>query len=157
MNRGLAALVALLMTLNLVSCSSQNTNSQNTTVGTIAGAVIGGGAGAFVGQGVGKAVAIGVGVVGGALIGGYIGNHMDSSDNAKMDKAMNNSTYKTTAWTNRKTGNHYSMQPTSKLTAVNGNTNCRRFHSTATIEGKTQNVNGTACLQDDGTWRTIRG
>jgi surface antigen len=155
MNKGLVALIALLLSINLTGCSS-NTKEQNTTLGAVAGAVVGGGAGAFVGQGVGKAVAIGVGIVGGALIGGYIGNHMDSSDNAKMNSAMNGPTYKDTAWTNEKTGASYSMRPTSNITAINGNSTCRQFHTKATIDGKSQEIDGTACRKSDGTWQSIK-
>ena len=155
MNKGLVAFIALLLSINLSGCSS-NTQQQNTTLGSIAGAVVGGGAGAFVGQGVGKAVAIGVGLVGGALIGGYMGNHMDSTDNARMSAAMDNPTYKSTAWTNEKTGVSYSARPTSEITASNGQDVCRTFHTTATIEGKTQEVDGTACRQSDGTWQASR-
>src|SRR5689334_10281114 len=124
MKKGLVALIALLLSINLVGCSS-NTQEQNTTLGAVTGAVVGGGAGAFVGQGLGKAVAIGVGLVGGALIGGYIGHHMDSTDNAKMNTSMNNATYKQTTWTDEKTGASYSMAPTSKVMAVQGYTTCR--------------------------------
>jgi surface antigen len=155
MNKGLVAAIALLLSINLAGCSS-NTQQQNTTLGAVAGALVGGGAGAFIGQGVGKAVAVGVGIVGGALIGGYVGNQMDSSDNARMNAAMNGPTYKSTAWTNEKTGNSYSTRPTSNVTAMNGQSSCRSFQTTATIEGKTQEVNGTACRQSDGTWQAIK-
>lgn len=155
MKMGLGALIAFLLSLNLVACSS-NTQEQNTVLGAVTGAVVGGGAGAFVGQGVGKAVAVGVGIVGGALVGGYIGNHMDSSDNEKMNSAMNNPTYKETSWKNEKTGASYSMRPTSNVMAINGNNNCRQYHTTATIKGKTQEIDGAACQQTDGNWKSIK-
>jgi len=155
MNKVFAAFLALILSINLISCSS-NTQKQNTTLGTVAGALVGGGAGAFIGQGWGKAAAVGVGLIAGALVGGYIGNHMGSSDNAKMNTAMNNETYKTTAWKNEKTGASYSMTPTSNVTAMNGQSYCRTFHTTAIIDDKTQEVNGTACRQADGTWKSIK-
>ncbi|HSW71478.1 MAG TPA: RT0821/Lpp0805 family surface protein [Gammaproteobacteria bacterium] len=155
MKQGLLAFIALLFSFNLIGCSS-NTQEQNTTLGAITGAVVGGGAGAFVGQGVGTAVAVGVGIVGGALVGGYIGNHMDSSDNTKMNDALNNPIYKDTTWTNDKTGASYSMRPTSKLMAVKGNSSCRQFHVTANIDGKTQGTKGMACKQTDGSWQAIQ-
>ncbi len=155
MKKGLVALAALLLSINLVGCSS-NTQEENTVLGAVAGAAVGGGAGAFIGQGVGKAVAVGVGIVGGALLGGYIGNHMDSSDNAKMNSAMNNPTYKETSWKNEKTGASYSMRPTSNVVAMNGNANCRQFHTSATIDGKKQEADGAACQQADGSWKSIQ-
>jgi len=33
---------------------------------------------------------------------------------------------------------------------------CREYRTTATIDGTTQQLLGTACLQPDGTWRFIR-
>ncbi len=150
------AFLTLLMTFNLTSCSS-NSQKDNITLGTVAGAVVGGGAGSLIGQGVGKAVAVGVGIVGGALIGGYIGDHMDSSDNARMNTAMNNTTYKSTSWTNKKTGYSYSTRPTSETRSMYGYKTCRQFETTANIDGKAQTVTGTACRQPDGTWATIKG
>lgn len=154
-NKIAATVLAFIVGINLAGCST-NTQKENTAAGAIAGGLIGGGAGAFVGQGVGKAVAIGVGIVGGALIGGYIGNHMDSSDSAKMNTAMNNPTNQATRWKNEKTGARYSMRPTSNMIAVDGNPACRRFHTTAIIEGKTQRVNGVACQQANGSWQVVK-
>lgn len=155
MKQGIVAVVALLLSINLIGCSS-NTQEQNTVLGAVTGAVVGGGAGALIGQGTGKAVAIGVGIVGGALLGGYIGHEMDSSDNTKMNDAMNNPTYKETTWQNEKTGNTYSMRPTSRVMAIQGNSNCRQYQGSAIIKGKKQEIEGTACRQSDGTWQSIK-
>jgi hypothetical protein len=32
---------------------------------------------------------------------------------------------------------------------------CREYRTTATIDGKPQQIHGTACLQPDGTWQFI--
>jgi hypothetical protein len=32
---------------------------------------------------------------------------------------------------------------------------CREYRTTATIDGKPQELHGTACLQSDGTWQFI--
>lgn len=156
MNKGLVILLALLMTFNLTSCSS-NTHKDNIVLGTVGGAIVGGGVGSLVGGGVGQAIAIGVGIVGGALIGGYIGDHMDSSDNVKMNSAMDNSTNKTTTWTNEKTGYTYTARPTSNNRALYGYKTCRQFETIATIEGKSQTITGTACRQSNGTWKAVKG
>lgn len=156
MNKGLIAFLALLMTFNLTSCSS-NSQKDNTVLGVVAGGLLGGGVGALIGQGTGKAVAIGVGIVGGALIGGYVGNHMDSSDHAQVNSALNNPTYKSTSWTNKKTGYSYSTRPTSDSHTMYGYKSCRQFETAATIDGKTQTIVGTACRQPDGTWKALKG
>jgi hypothetical protein len=33
---------------------------------------------------------------------------------------------------------------------------CREFHGEAVIDGRTQNLTGTACRQSDGQWRAVR-
>jgi surface antigen len=39
-----------------------------------------------------------------------------------------------------------------QTTASAGQT-CREYRTTATIDGKTQEIHGMACLQPDGTWQ----
>lgn len=143
--------------VGLVGCST-NTQSQNTGIGAVTGAVAGGLAGSLVGGGAGKVVAVGVGAVAGALLGGYIGHSMDSSDNNHLNNAMNNNpTNKSTTWTNKQTGARYTIAPTSNMMTVNGNPNCRRYYSTAIINGKKQKLSGVACRQADGSWHAMNG
>ncbi|SRR5579883_143820 len=147
--------LVLVLSISLVSCST-NTRNQNTAVGAVTGGAVGGLAGSLVGAGTGQAVAIGAGIVAGALIGGYIGSRMDSSDNTQMYGAMNKPVNHPTTWKNSRSGGTYTMVPTSKMMTVNGNPNCRRYHTTAVMGGKTETTNGIACLQSDGTWRAVR-
>jgi hypothetical protein len=42
----------------------------------------------------------------------------------------------------------------NQSTASTGQT-CREYRTTATIDGKPQEVHGTACLQPDGTWQFL--
>jgi surface antigen len=144
-----------LVSIALVSCST-NTQRENTGIGVATGAVAGGLAGSLIGGGAGKVVAVGVGAVAGALLGGYIGHSMDSSDKDKMNSAMtNNPTNKATTWKNSSTGTKYTVAPTSSKMTVNGNPDCRRYYSTAIIDGKKQKVSGIACQQADGTWQAV--
>ena len=157
MKKTLVSLAVAFTLVSVAGCSS-NTQEQNTILGGTTGAVVGGLAGSLVGQGTGKAVAIGVGILAGALVGGYAGHSMDSRDNAQMYQTMNNgSTNKTVNWKNKKTGTSYSMVPTSKVMTVNGNPNCRSYNiTTTTKEGKTQQDNGIACRQTNGTWQVVK-
>ena len=150
----LSKILVLILSIGLVACST-NTQKENTGIGAVTGAVVGGLAGSAFGGGTGKVVAVGVGAVAGALIGGYIGHSMDSTDSVKMNSAMNNPTNQTTHWKNKKTGARYSMTPTSNRMTVNGNPNCRKYHSTAVINGEKHRVYGVACLQSDGTWKAV--
>jgi hypothetical protein len=43
----------------------------------------------------------------------------------------------------------------SQGTAPAGQT-CREYRTTATIDGKAQEIHGTACRQPDGTWQFLR-
>lgn len=156
MKSALTKIAILTLCVSLVGCST-NTQKQNTGIGIGTGAVVGGLAGSLIGGGTGKAVAIGVGIVAGALIGGYIGHSMDSSDHARMDSAMNNPTGSSSTWKNDKSGNTYSMTPTSKKMSYDGNTNCRRFQAVVSMtDGKQEMVKGVACRQADGTWKTVK-
>jgi surface antigen len=46
----------------------------------------------------------------------------------------------------------YSATPT----AAPAEQNCREYRTTATIDGKPQEIHGRACLQPDGTWQYMR-
>ena len=146
--------LALISTIGLVGCSSNNTQSQNTGAGAVSGGVIDGVGAAVLG---GNPVAIGASVIGGALIGGMIGHKMDSSDTQTSSTSMQkNSKNHTTRWVNPKTGVAYTMTPTSNLFTLNGNPNCRKYHFTATKHGRMHQYNGTACLMDDNYWHNVK-
>lgn len=157
MKSGFIKLMLLLVTFGLVTaCSSSNTQQQNTGVGAVSGAVVGGLAGSLVGGGAGRVAAIGAGAIIGALIGGSIGKSMDSSDTVRTYHAMSyNHPHKATHWRNIKTGARYTVIPTSGMLTINGNPNCRDYKTIANMNGKRQEVYGTACRQADGTWQTV--
>lgn len=141
----------------VVSCSSTNTQHENTMIGAGTGAVIGGLAGSAIGAGTGQVVAVGVGAVAGALVGGYVGSSMDSSDKVKASQALeHNPKQKSTHWKNKKTGAHYTMLPTSEHIAYKGNSDCRNYTTTGWIHGKKQQVDGVACRKADGSWQTMQ-
>jgi len=151
-----AAVLAASISL-VVSCSSSNTQSENTTIGAVTGAVVGGVAGSAIGAGTGTAVAVGVGIVGGALIGGMIGHSMDHSDNVQASYALEHTQKKKSHhWKNKKTGTHYTVTPTSKQMAMNGQSNCRKYAITAVANGKSQKTDAIACRQPDGSWQAYK-
>ena len=135
----------------LSACS----NVTNQDVGTVAGGVAGGLLGSQFGKGTGQLVAIGVGTLAGAYLGGAVGKSMDASDKQKMTSTLeNNPQGKPAYWQNSNTGTQYTVTPTKNIT-VNGNPYCREYQSTAMINGKKQEVYGTACRQPDGSWKII--
>ncbi|MBB72382.1 MAG: hypothetical protein CMF50_08285 [Legionellales bacterium] len=134
------------MALSLTACAEAN--KQN--IGAATGAVIGGVAGSTMGKGHGKTAAIIGGTMLGGLIGGSIGKSMDDVDHLKMQQALESSkTNQTVSWVNPDTHNSYAVTPTQTYTT--NNTPCRKFTTVATIDGKQQTVEGTACRQN-GKW-----
>src|SRR5881394_736057 len=136
--------------LALAACETPPTQKQT---GTVAGAVIGGVVGSTIGGGTGRTVAIIAGTVAGAVIGGKIGQKMDEADKLKAAQALESTpTGQATTWKNPDTGASYTMTPTK--TYESGGTPCRDFNVNATVDGKPEVVQGTACRQADGSWKT---
>lgn len=147
LNRG-GALTLILVILGLVGCESMSHGQQ----GEMLGGIIGGVAGAQVGDGSGNTAAIIVGTIAGAMIGRHVGETMDDVDRNTTARILNNTrTGEATTWVNPDTGYEYTVTPTKTYEQDSGP--CREFHLDATVGGQTdQNVYGTACLQDDGSW-----
>lgn|SRR3990167_413179 len=151
MNTILKKLTVCLIGISLVGCA--NTNKSD--VGTVTGAVAGGLLGSAFGAGGGKVLAVGIGAVAGAFIGHAIGKSMDDTDKMKMAQTLsNNPNGKPTSWKNQSTGDTYKVTPVKTVT-VDGNPYCREYRTTAYISGKKQQLHGTACRQQDGTWKTM--
>ncbi|OGT45866.1 MAG: hypothetical protein A3E83_00620 [Gammaproteobacteria bacterium RIFCSPHIGHO2_12_FULL_41_20] len=150
MHKEFKKLVVCLVSVSLVGCA--NTSKQD--VGTVTGAVAGGLLGSVFGQGGGKVLAVGIGAVAGAFIGHAIGKSMDETDKMQMSQALNNPNGKSTSWTNKSTGTIYKVTPVKTVT-VDGNPYCRKYRATAYIDGKKQQIYGTACRQKDGAWQTM--
>lgn len=133
----------------LAACETPPTKE---TKGAVAGAVVGGVVGSTIGGGTGRAVAIAAGTIAGALIGGRIGQKMDEADRLKAAQALESTpTGQASSWKNPDTGDHYTMTPTRTYETSAGP--CREFSMAATVDGKPDKVNGTACRQADGSWK----
>ncbi len=90
----------------------------------------------------------------GVAPGGSIANKMDEADKSKMFHALDSAPGKATNWTNPNTGISYTVTPTKKVT-LNGNPYCREYETTA-VKGERQNqLNGTACVGQDGQWHSV--
>lgn len=151
MKKIFTAFTAILASACLVACSDMTKQD----VGTVSGAVIGGLAGSQFGGGSGKMLAIGAGTLAGAYIGGAIGKNMDDTDKLKMNQALeNNAVGQPNYWKNNRTDNSYTVTPTKNVT-VDGNPYCREYRTTAIIAGKRQQMYGTACREQDGTWKMV--
>ena len=137
-------------TLALAACETPPTKEQ---VGAVSGAVIGGVVGSTIGGGSGRTVAIVAGTIAGAVLGGKIGQKMDEADRIKAGQALETvPTGHRSSWKNPDTGAVYTVTPSRTYEA--GGTPCRDFTVDATVDGRPEKVNGTACRQADGSWKT---
>ena len=150
MNLGRNATIVA-VALALAACESPPTKQQT---GTVAGAVVGGVVGSTIGGGSGRTAAIVVGTVAGAIIGGNIGKKMDEADRIKAAQALEATpTGQHSTWRNPDNGNQYTVTPTRTYDASSGP--CREYTMDATVDGKRDKVQGTACRQPDGTWKSV--
>lgn len=118
------------------------------------GAVIGGATGAVAGHEIGGGrLGTIIGAVAGGVIGAKIGERMEPNDRQNTAQALSEN--QSRSWTNPNTKTSYTVNPIDTVTQ-NGQT-CRDYTMTTTIEGNPQQVNGRACRQPDGTWKTAQG
>jgi surface antigen len=146
-------MVAVLLTLSfLTACASFPPPKKE--VGMVTGAVLGGEIGHQVGQDSGQTVATSSGAALGAFLGSRVRAGMDRSDQLKTAQALETSKDgQATSWLNPDTGRHYSVMPTRTYQGASGL--CREFTTVMEVrDGRRELVNGTACGQPDGTWRT---
>jgi len=142
--------------LALAACEDAGTKE---TLGTLGGAAAGGLIGSQIGGGTGTAVAVGAG----ALIGGYLGNRigkqLDENDQRKMAEAEQAAheapVGEKVTWSNPDSGNSGTVTPTKEGTNEKTGEYCREYQETVTIGGKTEEAYGTACRQEDGSWRIV--
>jgi len=154
--RGWAILMpfaASLFTLPGLTGCETTTHAQQ---GEVVGGVLGGVLGSQVGDGSGQTAAIIIGTMAGSMIGRHIGQTMDDVDRMKTAETLNNNrTGQSTTWTNPDTGEEYTVTPTRTFEESSGP--CREFELDATVGGEPgQTVNGTACLQADGSWKIVQ-
>ena len=140
-------------------CRRDNNNKE--IAGTLLGAAVGGLIGSQIGGGTGNKVAIGAGVLAGGLIGNKIGKSMDCQDLAYHEKTTqdaleNERTGTATTWRNPDTGNSGTIIPT-KTYMADKDTPCREFTQIIRTADGVEEVKGTACRQNDGTWNIVGG
>jgi surface antigen len=136
--------------LALAACETPPTKEQK---GTAAGAVVGGLVGSYIGSGTGRTTAIVLGTIAGGMVGRHVGQKMDEADRIKAAQALENAkTGESTTWRNPDSGAQYTMTPTHTYEAKGSA--CRDYKVETTIDGKPETVEGSACRQPDGSWKT---
>ncbi len=149
-----AALVLAMQPAHAASNCSRT--SSGGIIGAVGGAVLGGFLGSKIGKGAGNLAATGAGV----FLGGFLGNELGRRLSCK-DQEMASTTAQQTletqpsgtpvAWNNPDTGNSGTVTPVKTYQRADG-TFCRDFQQIVTADGETEQLDGTACRQKNGTW-----
>ena len=155
-------LIAALVTAGAVvtGCATY-TPVNKETAGTGLGAMTG----ALLGYGLGKGhsdkeAAIVVGALLGGVVGNRIGARMNDADRIYAGRALSQSLEYApvgtqTHWQNPETGHTGYSVPTHTYTHNDG-TPCREFTTAVVIGGQREQAYGTACRQNDGSWRVVQ-
>jgi len=134
----------------LIGCNPSMPSKQ--TSGAAIGGIAGGIAGSQIGKGKGRDVAMIAGALLGAALGGAVGNSMDQTDVIKTQQALETAPDSSSVNWNNPNANSYQVTPTSTFQNAQGQ-NCRDYTTVAIIEGKREEMQGTACRQADGSWK----
>lgn len=150
------AIIALLMG-GMAACTDGAGTKER--IGTLMGAAAGGIAGSNVGKGQGRTAAIIAGTLAGAWLGSEIGRSLDRADRAAMQQTTqtaleNNQSGQTSTWSNPDSGNSGTVTPQA-ATTNNAGQPCREYHQTVMIGGQEETAYGTACRQEDGSWKIV--
>src|SRR5229473_2260368 len=86
-----------------------------------------------------------------AQLNGTYGTDSGACDGRTLEHTP---TGQTVAWHNPQNGAQYRVTPTGNFQGNNGQP-CRNFTTQAVIDGRNQDVEGTACRQPDGSWKTV--
>lgn len=153
--RGIKIFAVGAIALSLAACSE---GGQKENFGTILGGIGGAVAGSQFGGGRGQLVGVAVGTLAGAFLGREIGKSLDKADQAHMQRAETSARTapigQQISWSNPDSGNSGTVTPTREGRDQAGN-QCREYQTTVTVGGKQEQAYGTACRQQDGSWKVI--
>lgn len=122
-------------------------------LGSVLGATIGGVAGSQVGKGSGQLVGVAAGTIIGYLLGGNIGRYMDDIDQNCIGQALEHGEDgQEIVWNNPQNGAVYEVTPETTYKQASGEY-CREYTAQSDINGRMQTTYGTACRQEDGSWK----
>ena len=101
------------------------------------------------------------GAAAGGLIGNNIGAKLDERDRLLLGETLQQTmehgpTNSVGSWNNPDSGNSGTVTPTQTMLSAN-NQPCREFTTTVNIGGELSQAYGTACRQNDGSWKIQQG
>ncbi|RED52403.1 RT0821/Lpp0805 family surface protein [Aestuariispira insulae] len=155
MNASKTILPALAVALALSGCANRDTGTGE-VVGTVGGVLLGGLVGSQFGGGSGRVVATVIGAGLGGYLGNQIGARLDEADRREAQTAMANSMEynadgESGAWHNPNNGHNGTVSPTRTYYNAE-NKPCRDFTHVIEVDGKSEEVKGTACRNPGGEW-----
>jgi surface antigen len=126
--------------------------------GAALGAAAGGTAGAILGATSGHGrqqwAATAGGAILGILLGGTVGHAVDTLDqNCAAQAVAYGPVGQPVGWASPTYGTQYQVTPIRQY--AQAGTTCREYQANAAIDGRWQQVRGTACLQPDGSWHIV--
>jgi len=117
------------------------------------GTAVGAGAGGALGYAVGGTSGLLIGAALGGALGYTAGRAMEEEDRRRAAIALEQN--RMMEWHNAQTGYDYRVEP--RGTRYLEGRECRDFRMLAEVEGRPDEVTGTACRRPDGSWEAIQG
>ncbi len=127
--------------------------------GTLGAVTVGGLLGSKIAGGDDQLATIAMGTLLGPYLGSEIGKSLDRADRRYAESTAEKSLAispagHTSRWTNPDTGHAGTFTPTNSYRSDDG-LRCRDYDQSITIDERSQDAYGTACLADDGSWRIV--
>ena len=140
----------------LAGCAGSETPKSD--AGLVLGGVAGGIVGNQIGKGRGNVLATVAGAVVGGIVGSEIGRGMDQRDRelaqqAEFDALERGSSGAPRQWRNPDNGRYGEIVPSKPY--KRGTVDCRDYTHTIYMDGRPQQMRGTACRNPDGTWQNV--
>ena len=154
--RAVRSIVVVALSALAAACSGPNGTPNKADTGLVLGGVAGGVIGNQFGKGKGNAVATVAGAVIGGLVGSEIGRSMDERDRqlakeAEFEALERGNSGVARQWRNPDNGRYGEVVPSKPY--KRGANDCRDYTHTIYIDGRPQQMRGTACRNSDGTWQ----
>ncbi len=149
-------LLAMPLFAALAACGADGPSKADS--GLVLGGVAGGLVGNQIGKGRGNVLATVAGAVVGGIIGSEVGRSLDQRDRqlaqeAEFDALERGQSGAARQWRNPDNGRYGEIVPSKPY--KRGSNDCRDYTHTVYIDGRPQQMRGTACRNPDGTWENV--
>lgn len=140
----------------LAGCGANGPTREDT--GMVLGGVAGGVVGNTIGKGRGNTLATVAGVLVGGIVGSQIGRSLDERDRmlaqeAEYEALERGNSGVARQWRNPDNGRYGEIVPSKPY--KRGANDCRDYTHTVYMDGRPQQMRGTACRNPDGSWQNV--